>query len=144
MRSINRSVRGRTYLCSLRNSTLILSDIREELHRRDRRELCALAWRWVVQVDDRAGALLGPGVREDEFLHRLIGRFRAIEDTSHVIPWGKVVRCKRDLPLSVPDVSLSVRNTEFRGNTNKISRRMTSSRFSSPCLTPESNTTKKR
>ena len=145
MRSINRSVRGRSYLCSLRNSTLALSDVRKELHRRDCWELCALTWRWVIQVDNGAGTPLRLSVWEDEFLHRLVGRLRTIEDTSHVIPRGEVVWCKGDLPLGVPGIGLSVRRLVYRGrNTNEISRRMTCSRFSSPCLTPESNTTKNR
>jgi len=109
MRSINRTVRGRSYLCSLRNSALAFSDVREELHRRDCGELCTLTWRWVIQVDNRVGTLLRLGVWEDKFLHRLVGRLRAIEDTPHVVPRGEVVRCKGYLPLGVPGVGLSVR-----------------------------------
>ena len=94
MRSIDRSVRGRSYLCSFRDSTLALSNVCEELHRRDRRELSPLTWWWVIQVDDGVGAFLRLGVREDEFFYRLVGRLGTIEDTSDEIPRGEVIRCK--------------------------------------------------
>ena len=115
MRSINRRVRGRSYLSSFRNSALALSNIREELHRRDCGKLGALTWRRVIQVDHRVGSLLRFGVGEDEFLYRPVGCLRTIEDTSDVIPWGEVVRCKRYLPLSVPGVRFSVRKPVCQG-----------------------------
>lgn len=85
MRAIKR-VRGKSYLRSLRNSILALSDVCEEFHRRDCGEMGTLAWWRVIQVYNRVGTLLGFSVRDDEFLQQLVGRFRAIEDTSHIIP----------------------------------------------------------
>ena len=69
MRSINRGIRWRSYLRGFRNFTLTLSDVREELHCWNCGQLGAAAWRWVIQVNDRVGTLLGLGVRDDEFLY---------------------------------------------------------------------------
>ena len=66
---------------------MALSDVREKFHRWNCGELGALTWWWIIQVDDRFGALLGFSVRDDELLYRLVGCFRAIEDTSQIIPW---------------------------------------------------------
>lgn len=98
---------------------MALPDVRKEFYRWDRGELGPPAWWWVVQVDNRVGTLLGFGVRDDEFLHRLVGRFRAIEDTSHIVPWREVVRCKGYLPLSVPDVDLSTGKLALQGENHE-------------------------
>ena len=114
MRSINRGVHWRSYLRSFRNFALTLSDVRKELHCWNCGQLGAAAWRWVIQVNDRVGTLLGLGVRDDEFLYRFVGSLRAIEDTPHIIPWREIVRCEGNLPLSIPDVDLSARKSAYR------------------------------